>query len=307
MMIAAALGVKDEVELIGHQLDHLRAIGVGHIIAADAGSTDGTAEILRAAPDVEYIVFDDSRPGVDDHLARRLLAAARAAGAGWLLNCDADEFWLPATGRLADSLPPAGVDVLEVMRFNVPLLPDGAAMPFPAPPDRHDAVLLYVPRKGRAERRDTLQGDAAAPWIASMPVGKVMTRLDGVVSLTAGGHRARAAPGVTLRETRAGDIVIAHVPFSTPGRFRRKMANIAALTAAAGHRWAPNAAWHWRRWLDNTGAAGRDEGGGGNGGGDGGGIAAEFARNMITPDRLAGLRAEGIVQSAADLLAGGRM
>jgi hypothetical protein len=50
MRMSAAIGSCDEVEFIGPLLEHLRAIGVGHIIGADAGSTDGTAEALRAAP-----------------------------------------------------------------------------------------------------------------------------------------------------------------------------------------------------------------------------------------------------------------
>src|SRR5687768_15882601 len=51
---AAVLGVKDEVELIGACVDRLRRIGVERIRVLDAGSTDGTLDVLAslAGPDL---------------------------------------------------------------------------------------------------------------------------------------------------------------------------------------------------------------------------------------------------------------
>ena len=62
MKIAACLGVKDEIEMIRPVIENLRAIGVDHIIASDAHSTDGTSDILAElarGPDFEHVFFDD--------------------------------------------------------------------------------------------------------------------------------------------------------------------------------------------------------------------------------------------------------
>ena len=47
MIIAAALGVKDEIELIERCIIHLQNIGIDLILACDVSSTDGTREVLE--------------------------------------------------------------------------------------------------------------------------------------------------------------------------------------------------------------------------------------------------------------------
>ncbi|WP_372886500.1 glycosyltransferase family 2 protein [Shimia sp.] len=294
MKIAALIGMKDEIELVRDAIDHLRRIGVDHIIASDGGSRDGTAEVLEAlvaeagGEGIELMPYDDRDPETDRRIGEEALARARAAGADWLLFCDADEFWLPATGRLRDCLALAEADVLNVARYNVPLLEDGPALPLPVSPAAYHQVLLYAPDEDVRARYMRLREDSEAAWIASVPIGKIMVRPQRVAGAGDGGHRAVAAAGVTLRETRPADLVIAHVPFSTAARFARKVANIAAVVAASGDSWDEGSAWHWRRWLDSVSGPG--------------GIAAEMARNRIDRAELDRLRAGGVVRSAADLL-----
>ena len=65
MKIAAHVGIKDEVDLGGHCLDQLFAIGVDQVVVTDMGSTDGSVELLRARPDthrVRLVESDDSEP-----------------------------------------------------------------------------------------------------------------------------------------------------------------------------------------------------------------------------------------------------
>lgn len=295
MRFAALLGVKDEVELIGPALAHLRAIGVEHVIASDAGSSDGTAEVLAAAArqgGVELMPFDDD--AYDDGAAERrstdeACARARRAGADWLLFLDADEFWLPATGRLADTAGLATARAVTVPRFNVPRLPTGAAISVPATPDRYADILLYAPDEDREVGRARVRGDADSPWIAMMGVAKVMIRPDGRDTTSEGHHGAiDAATGRRVLAAAAADLVIAHVPFTSEARFARKVANIAALVAASGDQWPDTSAWHWKRWLE---IIARD-----------GGVGGEVARNTVTPAALGELRRAGVVRSAAELL-----
>lgn len=299
MKIAAFIGMKDEIELVRDAIDHLRRIGVDHIIASDGGSRDGTAEVLEAlvaeagGEGIELMPYDDRDPETDRSIAEQALARARAAGADWLLFCDADEFWLPASGRLRDCLALAAeaaeVDVLNVARYNVPLLEAGPALPLPALPARYGALLLYAPDEDLQSRYARLMADSEASWIASVPIGKIMVRPDRVAGVGEGGHRALAAAGARLREVTPDDLLIAHMPFSTEARFARKVANIAAAVEASGDSWDPGSAWHWRRWLETVAAEG--------------GVAAEMARNRIDPAELDRLRTRGVVRAAADLLA----
>lgn len=294
MRVAALLGVKDEIELIGPAIAHLRAIGVGHIIASDAGSTDGTAEVLvreARGAGFELLPIDDRDPdpAVERQLSVDALAMARRAGAEWLLFCDADEFWLPVSGRLEAVLAGETADVLRVARHNVPLLGTGPAMPLPVTPADYGAVWLYAPDEERRIGQERLKADPEAAWIAAVPMGKVMVRTAAVVAAGEGGHSAVAAEGAVLRDRRPAGLIVAHVPFSTEARFARKVANIAAAVAASGESWGPGSAWHWKRWLA---ALERD-----------GGVAAEMARNRITAERMQALRDRGVIRSAASLLA----
>lgn len=292
MKIAAFIGMKDEIELVQAALDHLRCIGVDHIIASDGGSTDGTAEVLadQAGGDgFELMPYDDTDPDIDHKISAQALVRARAAGADWLLFCDADEFWLPATGQLRDCLALADADVLNVARYNVPLLEDGPALPLPALPAGYGEVLLYAPDEDIQARYARLREDAEASWIATVPIGKIMVRPGCVSTTRDAGHEAVAAEGVTLRQAKPADLIIAHVPFSTEARFARKVANIAAAVAASGDSWDPGSAWHWRRWLKTVASEG--------------GVATEMARNRLDPAELAQLRARGVVRSAVSLLA----
>ncbi|WP_092556512.1 glycosyltransferase family 2 protein [Herbiconiux ginsengi] len=92
------LMVRDEADIISAMIDHHLAQGVDTIIVTDNGSVDGTTAILE-----EY----SARGLIDlrhDPVQRKqqwsvVTAMARDAytlhQADWVLNADADEFWLP--------------------------------------------------------------------------------------------------------------------------------------------------------------------------------------------------------------------
>lgn len=294
MKIVASVGLKDEVELIGPVISHLRAIGADHIFVSDGGSTDGSLEYLDSISgdaDIALLPYDDSKPGLDERANGMVFDAARAAGADWLILLDADEFLLPAGGSLKESVARAGdADVIQIARFNTVLLPDGLALPLPPVPARYDEILFYAPDSGHKIARENVRADADLPWIRLVQPDKVIIRPDRVTGAAAGGH---AAKGADLTEVRAPDLLIAHVPFSTEARFARKLRNIERIYAATGKRWGKDSAWHWRRWLDNVASHG--------------GVAGEIARNTITPALCEELQADGMIKSAAALLARGRL
>lgn len=92
------LMVRDEADIVGPMLDHHIAQGVDKIIVTDNGSVDGTLELLQSY--AEKGIVDLRQDPV--HLKQQhtvVTAMARDAyslyGADWVLNADADEFWIP--------------------------------------------------------------------------------------------------------------------------------------------------------------------------------------------------------------------
>jgi hypothetical protein len=92
--ILAATVLRNEIERLPYFLEHHRALGVRHFLMVDNASTDGSAEFLRAQPDVSLWHSDhgykQSRFGMD-WLCWLLL---RHGHGHWCLTVDADELFI---------------------------------------------------------------------------------------------------------------------------------------------------------------------------------------------------------------------
>jgi hypothetical protein len=213
------------------------------------------------------------------------MALVETIAADWLLLLDADERWLPRSGRLADCAALAGADVLSVPRFNVALGPRGLCLGEPLLPAGYADTLLFA--KPIADFPGHLARHPETPWSRGVPVPKVMIRPPRVARLTAGQHEA-VAGAAPVRQCVPADLLIAHLPFTTAARFRRKVANLRRTLEVQRAFFQPHQAWHWRRWfaLETPEA-----------------VDAEFARQQLDEAEITALRAAGVLRSAAELLA----
>lgn len=290
MKIVANVGVCDEIELIEAHLEHLAWIGVDHVFVTDTGSTDGTAEILRArAADgsLDLIEVDSSDPEAFHFANRMLHATIERWNPDWVLFSDADEFHLPRDGSLRDLLEGTRADVLRVPRFNLVLGPAGPCWPRPPRPANYpglDLVVRPIPRF-----QEHLRAHPETPWILGFAAPKIVARPAALLQgIEMGAHRVATAERAEPLTEASRDLLIAHLPITTRERFLRKMANIEQVFRRVGHLYQGTQAWHWRRWLDlwQRGEA-----------------EAEYERQLFDAERLAALRSEGVVASAAEWFA----
>lgn len=83
--------VRDEIDIINPWLDYHRG-RVDALIVTDNGSTDGTREELTAAG-VE-VIDEPGRTYNQDQWVDRMIKKLIDRGIDWVINSDADEFWI---------------------------------------------------------------------------------------------------------------------------------------------------------------------------------------------------------------------
>jgi hypothetical protein len=121
--LAMTLMVRDEADIVGAMIDHHLAQGVDTLIVTDNGSVDGTAELLEAyAADGRIVLHHDP-----EHRKQQAVTVTRMAreaytehGADWVINADADEFWLPRADGLTLREAFAGIPK-DIQAFDVPV------------------------------------------------------------------------------------------------------------------------------------------------------------------------------------------
>jgi glycosyltransferase involved in cell wall biosynthesis len=285
MRVTAHLGVIDEVELIGPAIDHLYKIGVDHVICFDMGSKDGTLDVIERyrGPEFELVRLANSTPW--DELRQRTVESIKRSSADWALLLDADEFWLPATGSIKDCVALAEQDIVTVPRFNVALTDTGLAMPDDPGPEDYDQILLYA--RPFPHFRAHLLVHPETPWIRGVPGPKVMARTALIDSVTMGRHDVVSADGQRTRRSKAADVVIAHVPFSSRDRFERRVANISEFFVQNENYLNEAQGWHWRR-LYRLARQGR--------------TGEEYEHQIVDRLRLDALVKSGAVSTVSQLL-----
>lgn len=116
--------VKNEADIIAANIKTHAALGVDAFVVMDNDSDDGTREILaELQKSYEIMIIDEKGDYKQARWMRRLARTAkRNMGADWVINNDADEFWLPQNDKnLKENLSFKG-SVLTVQRYN--MVPD---------------------------------------------------------------------------------------------------------------------------------------------------------------------------------------
>ena len=205
MKLVMTLLARDEADIVDAQIAYHLHAGVDFVVATDNRSEDGTTEILEryARDGVLHLIRE---PGDDlrqsEWVTRMARLAATDFAADWVLNADADEFWLARGASLKELLaavPPRFGAVRGAWRNFVP---------------RPDDERLF------AERMTARLG---APSFHPHPLSthfKSAHRAHPEVRIGRGNHEALAESLVALRGWYP--IEILHFPVRSYEQCRRK-------------------------------------------------------------------------------------
>jgi hypothetical protein len=127
MRLVMTLLVRDEEDILEANLAFHRSQGVDHFIVTDNRSTDATPSILARWREQGIVTVIEERQ--DDYaqhawVTRMARLAATGYGADWVINNDADEFWLSSCGTLKEALAslPDSARAASIERSNCPAL-----------------------------------------------------------------------------------------------------------------------------------------------------------------------------------------
>jgi Glycosyl transferase family 2 len=204
--LVMTLVVRDEADIVDTQIAYHLNAGVDLVLATDHDSQDGTAEILEGyvRQGVLHLRRERGEMRESDWRSRMARAAATEHGADWILNTDADEFWMSRRGTLKEALgavPERFGIVWALTRHFVPRPDDGAFF----------GERMTARYSGTAPLND--------PTSPYRPHAKAAHRADPSVVVLFGSHdvRSRLRP---LRGWHPADVL--HFPFRSEAQWERK-------------------------------------------------------------------------------------
>jgi Glycosyl transferase family 2 len=205
--LVETLVVRDEADIVGAQIRHHLSLGVDFIVATDHGSVDGTTDILESYVGDGYLHRIAVEGDMHDGLWRTQMArlASTEFGADWIINTDADEFWMPRGATLKEFL----ADIPEPFGIVFALSRHFA----PRPEDGH----LFVDRMTVRVSPPVAINDPTSPY---RPHLKVAHRGDPNITVRHGAHGASSPLWEPLHHWHACDVL--HFPYRGRSQWEHK-------------------------------------------------------------------------------------
>jgi len=207
MKLVQTLVVRDEADIVETQIAYHLNAGVDFVIASDHESRDGTTDILESFARDGHLrriaVSGEMRDGPwRTHMAR---LAATEHGADWVINTDADEFWMPRRGSLEDvfgAIPESHGIVFALSRHFVPRADD-------ASPFAEGMTLRVSPQVAIS--------DPTSPY---RPHLKAAHRADPEITVSFGSHTVASRRWRAIHNWHPADVL--HFPFRSLGQWENK-------------------------------------------------------------------------------------
>jgi len=236
--------VRDEADIIEANIRTHASLGVDAFAIMDNGSTDGTREILsKLEKEFEIVVIDEKGNYNQAKWMKQLATVAKnRLKADWVINNDADEFWLPRNGlNLKENLAFKG-SVLTVQRYNM-LLESGK--------DFFDSSY-HVENPIFYSKEKQLTSDKLSIILTKI-APKTIINPHGLIYLRGGNHKALHIANMRdyLRSgydkiKRFKDIEVFHYPIRGYAQFEKNIKNRKRLLES-GKKVSMGP--HYRRWV----------------------------------------------------------
>jgi len=251
--LAMTILVRDEVDIIEENIRFHSALGVDRFVVTDNGSIDGTRETVEAlSSEFDITLFDEPEQNINQDLwvSRMAMWLKDNNMADWIINNDADEFWIPKPNSLKLAIEQA-------------IHNKGSS---------EDAIgVIYCQRKNMIPSRESTQSDNyhfsdntysvlknmenvdhQTSWlpangniiIRQLP-GKVITRSNGLNSIDMGNHGAQHSGKKVVSDS----IDILHYPIRSYQQFLKKVVNYGS-SLEKNTRFEPGTSSHLRHWYE---------------------------------------------------------
>ena len=240
--------VKDEADIIEANIRTHAKLGVDAFAVMDNNSSDGTKEILTQLQNEFEIVIIDEKGNYDQAKWMKRLAsiAKKELNADWVINNDADEFWLPQNElNLKENLAFKG-SVLTVQRYNM-LLDEKSNLSgnFFDAAYRVENPIYYAKNK-------QLQNEKVSIILGNIGP-KTIINPHGLLYLRGGNHKALHIANIQdyLRSgydriRRFDAVEVFHYPIRSYAQFERNIQNRKTLLES-GKKVSMGP--HYRRWV----------------------------------------------------------
>jgi hypothetical protein len=207
MKVVQTLVVRDEADIVDAQIAYHLNAGVDFVIAADHQSVDGTTEILEAYVRAGFLRRIPVQGDVHEARWRTSMArlAATEHGADWVINTDADEFWMPRQGSLKDTLGAIPDRIGVVWALSRHFVP------------RPDDDRFFAERMTLRVSLPAALNDPTSPY---RPHGKAAHRADPEIVVRHGAHSASSPRLRPLPDWYVADVL--HFPFRSSEQWERK-------------------------------------------------------------------------------------
>jgi hypothetical protein len=197
--------VRDEADIVDEQIRFHLENDIDFILAVDHGSVDGTTDILRRYEREGCLKFTqktDLAFSQSDWVTQMARLAATKFHADWVINSDADEFWMPRRGSLKDVLKavPSRFGAIRGIWRHFVLRPEGSD-PF------YERMIV----------RRRPNDDVTSPYHVQV---KTVHRAVADVVVSGGSHDANGRGLNLIREWYPFEVL--HFPIRTRAQFERK-------------------------------------------------------------------------------------
>lgn len=227
--IGLVTGVKNDVEILEHFIEHHLSLGIAKIHLMDFNSTDGSRDILRSYidhPKVD-VIFTDLNHGTPEIQQLLRLRALSDKDADFMFYIDADEFIvIPPKKSLDSVLGALPSNCYAIPRYNV-VLPMNLQQGLNTRILQNLHKLYYF--TPAAPTIDYPVQDVSKEWIRwlQQPIVQKVMHIKGSVHISLGGHFVYG-PDIS-RYILPTEIFIAHFPVTTYSRMKQKLHDFSSL------------------------------------------------------------------------------